>query len=67
MAWKTSNVDLDDGPLGIDDICVLRRVKVTCVGPPSAQDLEESWKSWRDVCNVVDFQCKARRTDRNAK
>jgi len=66
MTGKTSNVDLNDRILGIDDICILRRVKVTCFSR-SAQDLEESWKSRRHVCDVVDFQSKARSIDRNAK
>ena len=43
MARKTSDVDLDDGPLGIDDVCVLRGVEVTCFGR-SAQDREEGWE-----------------------
>lgn len=66
MAGKTGNVDLNDGPPGIDDIGVLRSVKVTCFRR-SAQDLEESWKIGRPVCNVVDLQGKARRIDSNAK
>ena len=66
MNAKTSNVDLNDGILGIDDICILRRVKVTCISR-SAQDLEESWKNWRNVCDVVDCHRKARSIERIAK
>jgi len=66
VARKTSNVDLNDRPLSVDDICVFRRVKVACF-TRSGQDLEESGKSGRHVCDVVDLQEKASSVDRNAK
>ena len=55
MARETGDVDLNDGTPGIDYICVLRRVIVTCFVSHSAQDLEESWKSGRHVRNIVDL------------
>jgi hypothetical protein len=66
MARETGNIDFNDRPLGVDDVRVLRCVKVAC-RTRSSQDLEESWKGGRDVCNVIDFQGKARGIDRNAK
>ena len=66
VAGETSDVDLNYGPLGVDNICVLCRVKVTCVGR-AGQDLEESWKSGRHVCDIVDSQGESGGIDINAK
>ena len=66
VAGETSDVDLNYGPLGVDNICVLCRVKVTCVDR-AGQDLEESWKSGRHVCDIVDSQGESGGIDINAK